>query len=240
MGLSRLKQIRSDGIRFIDQRDSLYYNKFKYRARFYCTGISIIWFCKTLDEVNQRYKSRPTRFKHAAQPTINNFFNWKLANSKLPKETRATIRMENDVAAIFSNDLNYLKTLESLGASVDYTEVDESIPEGVKYFKNEPAHKYRLHLKSKRVKDDFALKLAKWVDRYKDTDTVIKPSNALNAWLSLAKAPYTQNPYSTGNWRLQWTSSHYFIDYDDESTLTLFMLMFDSMAYKKYRLLKQP
>lgn len=240
MGLSKLKPIRSDGIEFIDQRSSLYYNKFQYRARFYCNGIYLVWFCNKIEDLNKRYKNRAARFKNVSYENIKNFFNWKLENEKRDKESRATIRMENDTVSVFSNDLNYLKTLEGLGSLVDYTEVDNSIPEGIKYFKNEPKHKYRVHLKSKRVKDDFAIKLAQWIDKYKGTSTVISPSNALDDWLNLARQQHKNSGVLLNNWRLMWTSGHYFIDYNEESTLTLFMLMFDGIAYKKFKLLKHP
>ena len=238
MALSKLTPIRNDGVEFIDCRNTLYYDKFRYRARFHCAGLELIWWSNSEDEIQKRFNEQKKRFKNANLVSVKQFFNWKKNNQAL-KFDKARIRIEGGVAAIFSNNLAYLKTLEGLGAIVDYTEVDNSVPEDTKYFLKEPKYKYRFHLKSKRVKDDFALKLAEWVDRYQGTNTVIQPSKALNVWLTEAKR--IKKGFGTmSSWRMLWTSSHYYIEYDDESTLTLFMLMFDGMVHRKYKLLKRP
>jgi hypothetical protein len=204
MALSQLPTKRIDGIDFIDQRASLYYNKFKYRARFHCKGI--------LD-----------------------FYNWKVATKK---DKTATVRIEGEIASVFSNDLDLLKTLELIGCHVDYTEVDDTIIAGIKYFVRDPKFKYRIYFKSKRVNEDFRTKLQNFIERYKDTDTVIVPSGSLTSWLK------DDSNYVRGSWSYHWnkcyTSSNYFIDYNDESTLTLFSLMFSGMISKTYKLEKRP
>jgi hypothetical protein len=235
MALSQLPTKRIDGIEFIDQRASLYYNKFKYRARFHCRGVTLAWFNYTIDEIVEKIKKFPTRFSGANSKHIMDFYTWKIATKK---NKTATVRIEGEVASVFSNDLDLLKTLENIGCHVDYTEVDDTIISGVKYFVREPKHKYRIYLKSKRVNDDFRTKLQNFIERYKDTDTVIIPSGSLAHWLK------DDSNYVRGSWSYHWnksyTSSNYFIDYDDESTLTLFSLMFSGIISKSYKLEKRP
>ena len=239
MGLLQLTQKRNDGIDLIDTRASLYYNKYRYRARFHCVGITICWFCKNDQDVDERVKKHKSRWAHANLESVKQFLAWKNSNVTTGKNKRATVRIEGDVASVFSNDLNLLKTLEGLGSNVDYTEVDSSIPEGVKYFSKDPDYKYRVYLKSKRVKDDFHEKLKNFVDRYKSTDNKMSPSPSLKMWLNIKKDP-NGNRWTSHNWRLEFCSSHFFLDYNEESSLTLFMLMFQDSVSRKFKLEKRP
>ena len=229
MALSKLPQKRNDGVSFIDHRNGLYYSKYQYRARVYIPGITVIWWCDTEDEIRNRIKSNKARWKHCDVEQCVNFLKWK---TDLPaKDKSFSIRIEGNVAAVFSNNLAFLTDLETKGFDIDITEVDSTIPEGIKYFKEEPKYKYRLYFKSRRVSDDLYKKVRSFIDRYKGTDTVIVPSRALSSWLK-------DNPKY--GWKHHFSSSHYFINYNDESVLTLFMLMFDGMVSKKYKLEKQP
>jgi hypothetical protein len=160
--------------------------------------------------------------KEVLYPQIGDpFFSKKIATKK---DKTATVRIEGETASVFSNDLNLLKTLENIGCHVDYTEVDDTIIVGVKYFVREPKYNYRIYLKSKRVNDEFRNKLQNFIKRYENTSTVIVPSGALTNWLS------DDTNYVRGSWSYHWNkcynSSNYFIDYNDESTLTLFSLIF--------------
>jgi len=235
MALSQLATKRNDGIDFIDQRSSLYYNKFKYRARFHCKGITLAWFNYTEEEIIDKIEKFKNRFVGANSKHIMEFYNWKLETKK---NKTATVRIEGEIASVFSNDLDLLKTLEIIGCPVDYTEVDDTIISGVKYFVNEPKHKFRIYLKSKRVNEDFRDKLQNFIKRYENTDTVIVPSGSLANWLK------DDNNYVRGSWSYHWskcyTSSNYFMDYNDESTLTLFSLMFSGIVSKSYKLEKRP
>ena len=235
MALSRLPTKRDDGIEFIDQRAALYYNKFKYRARFNCRGITLAWFNYTEDEILDKIKKYPNRFAGANSKHILDFYTWKVVTKK---NKTATVRIEGEVASVFSNDLDLLKTLENIGCHVDYTEVDDTVISGVKYFVREPKYKFRIYLRSKRVNDEFRNKLQNFIKRYENTDTVIVPSGSLAHWLK------DDSNYVRGSWSYHWnkcyTSSNYFIDYNDESTLTLFSLMFSGMISKTYKLEKRP
>lgn len=230
MALFKLPQKRSDGVEYIDHRPSMYYNKYRYRARIYIDGITAIWFCKSVEEVNTRVK-KSARFKNADVEKIKTFYTWYSENNSVKPRT-CTIRLEGNVGAVFTDDLFFLKQLEKIGALVDYTEVDASIPRGVKYFVKDPKHKYRIYLKSKRVSEDTPVKLKEFIDTYTNTNTVIVPSNGLTRWCD--------SSHRKNMWNRRYCSSSYFIDCDTESTITLFMLIFDEMVSKTYKLEKRP
>ena len=240
MGLLQLTQKRSDGIDLIDHRSGLYYNKYKYRARVHCQGITLCYWCNTDDEVDERISKHKVRWKHTDIDGVKRFLAWKNLNTpKKIKDKKITVRIEGNVAAIFSNDLDLLKTLDTLELNVDYTEVDDTIPNGIKYFKNEPDYKYRIYLKSKRVKDDFHQKLKEFVTKYKDTDNKFVPSPSLRQWLNI-KTDNKMSMWGSNNWRLQYCSSHFFLDYNEESSLTLFSLIFQGSISRKFKLEKRP
>lgn len=240
MALSQSKQNKD--VDLIDTRASLYYGKYNYRARFYCPGINLAWYCDSVEDVDLRAKKfSKSRLKTADIDGVKKFVKWKLdqPNTFKGKSKQGVIRIEGNIAAVFSNDLTLLKTLNSLGYQVDYTKVDDNIVEGVKLFKEEPKHKYRIYLKSKRITDDFHNKLKGFVDRYKNTDNKMIPSPSLRQWLNITHDTNTPS-WSINNWRLQYCSSHFFLDYDEESSLTLFMLMFPSWVNRKFKLEKRP
>lgn len=235
MALLKLPQTRSDGIQYIDHR-SLYYNKYRYRARFHCLGIYLATWNLTKKDLESRISNNKYKFKNANASIIKKFIDWKNTQVK-GKDRINIIRLENNTASVFSNDLNNLKTLESLGCVIEYTEIDDNIPVGIKYFVNEPKYKHRIYLKSKRVSEDFITKLKNMFDRYKGTETKIVPSESLQNWLNDRGTP------SLGGWlawKRSYCSSHFFIDYNDESFITIFALTFDSMISKKYKLEKRP
>jgi hypothetical protein len=234
MALLKLPQKRNDGVEYIDHR-SLYYNKYRYRARLYCTGIYLAMWNLSLDDIEKKVKSNKHRLKDASAYKIKNFIDWKNTQPKGNNKIN-TVRIEGNVASIFSNDLNSFKSLENLGCPIDYTEIGDNIPIGTKYFVKEPKYKYRFYLKSKRVHEDFRTRLALLFDRYKDTETKIFASPSLKQWLEIDTS---FNSWSF--WKHNYCSSHFFIDYNDESFITLFALSFDqNMISAKYKLEKRP
>ena len=103
-----------------------------------------------------------------------------------------SLRIEQSTVAIFSNDLQTLKDLvDKFGAtySYDYTQVQTSEYAGIKHFVEEPNHKFRVYLKSRRVDDTFPVELRTMFSKVKG----LHPSPALLRWITT----YQQNY----NWR---------------------------------------
>lgn len=223
---------KTPGVDLIDYRGTLYYGKYSYRARISLNGLRRTYFAK--DITDYKKKISESRFKIKISEidfdSIEKFLNWRNIHATGANK-QAMIRVEGDTAGIFSNDLQLLKTLDDIG-DVNYTEVEDSIPTGLKYFTNDPKYNYRVYLKSKKVDDKFKEDLKRFIDRYKQSGTVIIPSNALRNWLEGKNRQYY--------WYGPYCSSHYFIDYNDESTNTLISIMFGGMIKRRFKLEKRP
>jgi hypothetical protein len=235
----------------VEQRNTLYYNKYKYRARLRLVGLNRTWYARNMTEFVERLEhlkkdaadlwTRPYYAVHTKDLNeidvyaIEKYIDWRnryfTPVNKIDK--KVLIRIEHNIASVFSNDLALLYTLESITGkdSVTYTEVDTCVPNGYKYFKNEPKHKYRVYLKTKyNIDEKFREDLIKLFDRYKNTNTVLVPSLALRKWLRPDKHKWTQRH----------CSSHFFIDYDEESTNTLIGIMIGDMISRRFVLEKEP
>jgi hypothetical protein len=230
MGLLKLVD-NVPGIDFYEFRDQDYYNKYTYRARLTIIGVRHLLFVSNADELTKRaesgfsyYSKEDRQLVKDNLPILSKLLEWKL---QAKKDKKSTIRGEHNTLAVFSNDLAYLHTLKLIDPEllVDFTEVQRSEYEGVKYFVKEPKHKFRVYLKSKRVEENFPIEFKNLLDR----NAELHPSPGLYAWLKL------QN-----NWKWRWASAGYFIDYDDESTLSYLALMHGEMLGKKYKLEKRP
>lgn len=232
MALSRLPQIRSDGIGFVDYR-TLYFSKYVYRARVHMVGAYLCSYSSKKEDFEKRIRANKS-IKTANPDDLVKFSVFK----KAMKKGEGTIRIEGNIASVFSNDLNYLKGLETLGFVVDYTEVQDNVPTGTKYFVEEPKFKHRIYLKSKRVSDDFPKKLQNMFERYKGTNTKIVPSPSLKDWLNERRGTPSLGGWLA--WKRSYCSSHFFIDYNDESFITIFALTFTNMISRKFTLEKRP
>lgn len=223
-----------------DLRGTLYYNKYNYRARLRLKALNRTYYLDTIDEFKRRLYHRVgdkdvirRGFEDVNFVAIEKYIEWRRKYFKEPgKNRKLTLRVEGSVASVFSNDLDLLKTLEEIlgPGTVTYSIVDMSVPTGVRYFKHEPKHNYRCYLKSKRVENNFKQKMISFLDRYKDTSTVILPSNAFKKWL--------REEGKTGFWYTNYCSSHYFLDYNEESVNSLIGIMFGDMIKCRYKLEK--
>ena len=227
-------------IDYYEYKENIYYNKYRYRAKFRLDGLRYADWVKTpadlikrLNETGYR-RVRPDTKARAMENIneLNNFINWR-NNNKKPGSV--SFRVEGDTASIYSNDLELLLTLKNLGlVTVKITEVQLEQFAGTKYYVNEPKHKYRIYLKSKYIEEkDFIKDLHDTIKKSKE----LVPSNALRYWLD----GYIKRPIASLNsWSYQYTSGTHSIDYDNESTLSYLVLMYGHMLGKRYKLEKRP
>ena len=221
------------GVDFLEYRDIEYYNQYKYRARVTFEGMSLTTWGKSIKDFERAlsrahtYTVRKLNKENISKNllVISQFLNYR---EELKKSKSATVRTEGGTAAIFSSDLSKLLEFKKLGdfVQVDITECITSQYSGVKYFVNEPKHKYRVYLRSVMVDPQF-------IENLKDTlskNSSLFPSKALNQWLYRTR----QN-----TWHFRYCSSSFSIDYDDESTISYIMLLYGDMLSKKYKLEKR-
>ena len=226
------------GIDYYEYRDSQYYNKYEYRLRAKIPGVRYTWWCKSPKDLDKKIDGKAKGYgtirKEDLQEVINNASALKsiITLQQEKKKKQIGIRIEHNTVAIFANDLSSLKAIEAdLGNNYDcdFTQVQTSQYAGIKHFVNDPPHKYRVYLKSKRVEDTFHSEFRQMCER----QSGLHPSNALQRWM-------TNDGKRYGIWSFRWTSAAHFIDYDDESTLSYLALMHGDVLGKKYKLEKRP
>lgn len=226
------------GINFYEYRDRAFYNKYTFRARLSIDGIRFTSFAKKPEDLRKRLASiknsssvQELKSARSNVELLCDFIEWR---NKCTKDKTAMLRVEQNTAAVFSNDLSLLHELTKFSqhAIVDFTEARTAQYTGVKYFVNEPKHKFRIYLKSKRIDSysNFHLELNDLLERNQD----LHPCPSLDIWLK--DGIYTNKH---AYWRYQFTKSSYFIDYDEESTLSYLSLMYDGILGKKYKLEKR-
>lgn len=238
MGL--LKSANNEpGVDLYEYRDNLYYNKYEYRIRIEIPGSRYTYWCKKPEDLDKKLISKTNGWSGIRKEDVP------IVTAHLPQlkelisiatERKAsgkyTIRMESNTVAVFSSDLTILQDIEKrigLGYTIDYTKAQTGSFTGTKYFVNDPKHKYRVYLKTKRVENNFHTEFADMIAKNKS----LYPSPALRRWLG-------PDSKRRGMWYLKFSSSSYFIDYDDESTLSYLALMHGEILGKKYKLEKRP
>ena len=225
------------GVDFIDYRDQNYYNKYQYRVRVKIEHLRRSYYC-TPDEFEERCakgsfygKIAPNVLKEIRdnKDSIMKLLEFKQAYRK---DRSVTIRMEYDTMSVFHNDLQFLHdSFDNIPNVVtDYSLVETNGYVGVKTFVNEPKYKYRVYFKSKRI--DPSVKES--IDKIIKTNKDLRPGPALKSWLK-------EKHNSTGwrSWYINYLSSNYFIDYNEESYLSYFALMHGEILGKKYKLEKR-
>jgi len=238
MGL--LKSVDNvQGINYYEYRDTLYYNKYEYRLRISIPGIRYTYWCKKPEELDEKLNTPMKSYykvrKEDVQTVTENLIPLKeviaIVNER-KKDSNYSCRLESNTLAIFSTDLAVLEAFKKrIGEkfALDCTLAQTNGYSGIKYFVNEPKHKYRVYLRSRRVDDSFQAELRDMLKLQKK----LNPSNALKFWCNADKNNHH-------HWWFRWTSAAHFIDYDDESTLSYLALMHGNILGKKYKLEKRP
>lgn len=239
MGL--LKSVKDvTGIDFYEYRDSDYYNKYEYRARFQLVGVRYTWYIKhNIQELVDRLDAPTLGLSYnrityerdevrANLSKLEKFIHWR---NLIKKTKTSSIRIEHNTVAIFSNDLSELQDISNHipDIDIDYTQVQKSNFIGIKQFMRKPKHKFRIYLKSKRVEQSFAVDLHQTFKKNKE----LCPSPALKHWT-------IGSTVDKNSWRYRFSNASHFIDYDDESVLSYLALIYGDMLGKRYKLEKRP
>jgi hypothetical protein len=125
--------------------------------------------------------------------------------------------------SVYGNDLVKLKTLESIGPTVEYTEVIQVGDPDILYRYN-PKHQYRTYFRSRTLSDDFHEELGKFLIAY---DKSMSPCGALRKWA------FDLSPRQ--NWKKLYLEPNFFVEYDNESFQTVLALSFSKYLGKTYK-----
>lgn len=165
-------------------RDTLYYNKYRYRLTLTLRGIArtrvftefdgLLNHLKALELDQQRFSWLSTSIPQGEEiEQLELWFNWRKANPHIK------IRLEMNTCSVFSNDPRELLDLRnSLAVPHELHKiVDTSPPDVMTLVK--PKFKYRTYLRSRKLSEDEIKELSQFIDRYKH---VTRASNALALW----------------------------------------------------------
>jgi len=209
----------------LEDRDKLFFNKYKYRASCTLLGVRFTYYCTTLKEFQKKLERRKQDPWHYGRQYLSEdvdlnaiefFIRWRNTHKK-----DTIIRIEYDTFAVFSNDLELLRTLEEINTyNIEYTEANVIAP-GVKFFKNKPDYDYRIYLKGIRLDNDKVDQISSFVESYKDRDSVKISGALVNA---------VRNGRIAAS---RWMHNSYYIDYNEESMLTLLRLVFPGILSSK-------
>jgi hypothetical protein len=204
-----------------EDRDKLFFNKYKYRASCLLPGVRYSYYCSSIEDYRKKIKRNKIEPWNSSRSYDNidyiameKFINWRNENKK-----DLIVRIEYDTFSVFSNDLESLKTLVEIG-EVRFTEATVVAP-GVKFFKEKPNYNYRIYLKGVRLDSDRADQIRSFVDNYKDRPN-INISKALVNAVSCGKILSKR-----------WIHNSYYIDYTEESMLSILRLVFPGVLSSK-------
>ena len=220
----------------IDNRTSLYFSKYKYRAKCRVMGACYTYYTNSLEQFKRKLETTKatrnqyrisvlnSRFEETYDyidfEQIEKFFVWK--NNK--DDDKYMYRIQGDQISFFSNDLELLKTLTDIDPNVKLSTAEVKVTDKL-YFKKEPKYKYRTFFKGKKCPDSFNENVFSLMEMYKD-NIKFSPGMIRNI-----------NRYPNSKYRYMHTS--YYIDYNDEGMLTILALWFGDFLAKTYSLEKE-
>ena len=219
----------------IEKRNKLFFNKFKYRVKIKLNGVGFTYYTADIDTyINriERFKDQdnkwaaslfgePGQFTNIKYTDIAKYFDFRDNMDK----TKITSRIEGNTVSFFSNDLSLFKPLYLIDPNPIFTEANVLNP-GTLYLKREPKYKFRTFFKNRRMPVDFPQNVINFIETYK----TVKVCSGMQRFV-----------HSRTNWNnFVYLHGSYFVDYDDESMITIIQLLFDKMVGKTYSLAKEP
>lgn len=221
-------------------RSSLYYSKYIYKALFNEPGLFYSRYANTLEEFSNRIKlakDHAKRYTYSLRhidrdeywdsmdmDLISKFMLWKEKHKE-----NVTIRLERDSASVFFNEIEVVNDLDEFIPIIRLSKIDLRAT-GKLFFKRPPKYNYRMYFKQNIYKfsdelDEFIVAHAGNADIYFSRSLL--RTNDHNIYLP------SRLPYYYFNCRG-------FVDYNNESTLTLLHMYFSGAIGKVYKLEKEP
>jgi len=155
------------------------------------------------------------------------WFAWKQQHSE-----NIRTRLEGNIVTIYTNDLTILNVLNTLGDLIVYEPgMLMSPPKGIKYFAREPKFKYRVYLTDAKVHETFYTELDEFYKRFMNSNTKIQLGRSVRRYIRMEKMYGYLSHYA---------NRRHYIEYNDETMLTLLHLQFSGAVGDAYKLEKQP
>lgn len=211
-------------------REKLFFSKYTYRIVFETHCLYYLYWEHTIDSFKDRVietsKNDINSYSWSRRVVTPSKVDYQLvekliALKKKYKNKDVIFRHEGDKMSLFANDLKIIQEAWNIDPNLFVTQIALS-PAGIKYFKKEPPAKYRMYLKSRQVEDPNDL--AEFVKRTPD----MKPNSCMIRGMEGMK-----------KYRYRYIHSDYYFDFNEDTTTTLFGLMFPELVGKVYKLEKK-
>lgn len=212
-------------------KPKLYYNKYQFKAEMYHQDLHHTRYVKNEAQLRQTINFRlqaggffvSNNVEREAKQFIDitvplAFLNWKNANGD-----NVTIRTDYNMVSVYGNDLKKLKTLESIGPEVSYSQIIQQGDPDI-LLRNNPAHSYRTYFRSKTLPEGTYEEFGKFLKAYEKSVT---PCGSLRQWA--INLPKNQT------WKRKYLEQSFFVEYDDESFRTILALTFDTCLGKTFK-----
>ena len=222
----------------IEVKNKLYFNKFKYKAMCTIQGAAYTYYTPDLETfIIRMEKFKDSKLRYGIRvieddwkeywdevnlDQVSQFLTWRNTVSK----DKCMLRIQGDTVSFFSNDISLLDTLKSIDKNVSYFEAEVYKADTI-YFSKNPKFKYRTFFKGKRCPDDFFSNIIEFCNRYPKANV----SRGLQALAHNRRKNYT---------RFIYLHSSYYVDYNDESMISILHMLFPNMMGKTYSLAKRP
>lgn len=222
-------------------RSILFYNRYIYRASFKGTGLIYTRYANSLEQYNEairmakeystrvrlsRYGDRREYWDSVEFDFISQYLSWKEKHRE-----NVIIRLEHDSVSVFFNEMEVLDDLDKFIPEINLTKINLQAT-GKMFFKRTPKYSYRMYFKQNIYK--FSEELDSFIVNHAGNKDISFSKSLLNKRDdSVRKYLHTRLPYYYFNHRG-------FVDYNNESTLTLLHMYFSGAIGKVYKLEKEP
>jgi hypothetical protein len=207
-------------------RNKLFYNRYRYKVSINIVGSRYLKNSRTYqDFANRVFSNRLTKPNTDLESRYRTVFDF---YKKYMDNTEVTFLRYYDYLGFYTSNETIIHELLVMNLGL---KVHEAIapPDKIMYFANEPQYKYRVYLKSKRVSDSLIDSLSGFCDTYKDKN--INVSNGLIKFIN--SEHWKRRIYS-------YLNNSFFIEYNDDSMITIMHLMMSECIGKTYKLEKRP
>ncbi len=206
-------------------RNKLFYNKYRYKVSINLVGSRYLKHSRSYNDFAKKVTNLGYAIDAYLESRYKTLFDF---YKKYTDNKEVTFLRDYDSLGFYTSNETILNELLAMNLGL---KVHEAIapPDKVMYFAKEPQYKYRVYLKSKRVSDSLIDSLSGFCDTYKDKN--INVSNGLIKFIN--SEHWKRRIYS-------YLNNSFFIEFNDDSMITIMHLMMSECIGKTYKLEKRP
>jgi hypothetical protein len=219
-------------------RNKLFFGNHPYKISLTYAGVRLVFGSRDIKD----FKAKFSRAKKQPWPWARPDFKLKDCDldlleklitfcRKYKKTNEVTFHRGYTTLGVYTSKLDILKELVDIDANLEVLQASIPPDKKLMYFSKEPPAKYRLYMNESKVTDQTVDSLREFYKKHEFSHD-IKFSLSFSNYLIKSKS------YPTYGFR--YLRSNFYIDYNNDSTLSYLHLMFDNCLGKQYKLEKRP